>query len=163
MKISVMQSHDITTILQRFEVVSSDLGFTGHTDEPPFVILGTTNRAFQATINLYFNRAEGQENDYQRVILEHWVQIDMTRTAKSPVVGDEQIVDIELDRRTTILPKKADYPPVTSRVHWESKGDSSESSTQIIRYEDSTIGPLLLRALLKSLTRLRRYPAKTSP
>jgi hypothetical protein len=133
-----MQSHDITTILQRFEVVSSDLGFTGHTDEPPFVILGTTNRAFQATINLYFNRAEGQENDYQRVVLEHWVQIDMMRTMKSPVTGDEQIVDIELDRRTIFLPKKADYHPVTSRIHWEYKDDGSKSKTQIIRYEDST-------------------------
>ncbi|KAK1217408.1 hypothetical protein PQX77_019948 [Marasmius sp. AFHP31] len=96
------------------------------TKDPPFIVVGTTAEHFLANVELKFNpsmtRPEGQT-----VVFEHWVGLDMVGSA-SPCKGEEQVVDVELDRDTVILPTKTGYSPITSKDHWDivkTKPDSS--------------------------------------
>ncbi|KAJ7900206.1 hypothetical protein B0H14DRAFT_3423601 [Mycena olivaceomarginata] len=78
-------AHHITTVLSSLRVFSPTESLL--TTAPPFVVIGTAH-------------APGVP---QKVVLEHWVELD--RMQSSGVVhGDEQIVDVELDRGTVFLP-----------------------------------------------------------
>ncbi|KAJ3877470.1 hypothetical protein F5051DRAFT_5104 [Lentinula edodes] len=99
--------------------------------EPPFLVVGTTSEPFQVQIELMFNPStSGPGQNGQKVILEHWVGLDMIGTNKLPTKGDEQVIDIELDKDTVLKPAKTGYPPVKARSHWENMSNI-KSSTNI--------------------------------
>lgn len=54
----------------------------------------------------------------------------MIGTNKLPTKGDEQVIDIELDKDTVLKPAKTGYPPVKARSHWENMSNI-KSSTNI--------------------------------
>ena len=88
--------------------------------EPPFVVESTTDVPFLARVTLDWN---GQKN--AQTVVEHWVQvfhssfvpgvfladsfwrlqIDRLRTGYT-TFGQEQLLDIELDRNTPLTPQR---------------------------------------------------------
>ncbi|KAA1474697.1 hypothetical protein DENSPDRAFT_343394 [Dentipellis sp. KUC8613] len=67
---------------------------------PPFAATSTTDRPFLARVALTW---VGAQNPVMEV--EHWVELDALKSA-SPAVGDEQVLDVELDRTTELLPAR---------------------------------------------------------
>ncbi|KAJ7578526.1 hypothetical protein C8J56DRAFT_1059991 [Mycena floridula] len=123
-------SHDITTILTRLEVSSLSDPFAVVpplcATEPPFVVVGTSDKPFISRITLFFNPATGAAatatlEDAQIVMLEHWVELHPGEVSKHVSIGEQQIVDLELDRATVIGPKITGYLPINSRKHWETE------------------------------------------
>ncbi|KAK0212730.1 hypothetical protein DFS33DRAFT_60551 [Desarmillaria ectypa] len=115
-------SIDITTILNRITVTSlSDY----HTfsplsaAQPPFLVMGAAARPFLAKIELLFSHARGQDAEGQKFILEHWVDLASPRSSKLPIEGEQQVVDIELDKETVFLPAKTNYVAVCAKEHWQ--------------------------------------------
>ncbi|KAK7438473.1 hypothetical protein VKT23_018088 [Stygiomarasmius scandens] len=142
---SASYSVDLTTVLTSMTVTSIPLPDMDPMDfvpipaltatEPPFLVVGTTSEPFHAQIELVFNPGGSTHGgDSQRIILEHWVGLDMLGTSKSPVKGDEQMVDVELDKDTETRPAKTGYPGVNSRVHWETKNEGE------VKYESEDNG-----------------------
>ncbi|KAL0066435.1 hypothetical protein AAF712_006477 [Marasmius tenuissimus] len=137
------------------------------TKDPPFVVVGTTAEHFLANVELKFNpsmtRPEGQT-----VVYEHWVGLDMVGSA-SPCKGEEQVVDVELDRDTVILPTKTGYSPITSKEHWDivkTKSDSSsapEADQEIQQKEgESTTYQATLQSLLPRFPMTMKDTVKSS-
>ncbi|KAF5343526.1 hypothetical protein D9758_012969 [Tetrapyrgos nigripes] len=131
---SASYSIDLTTVLTSMTVTSIPLPNMDPMDfipipaltatEPPYLVVGTTSEPFHAQIELVFNPGGSTHGgEAQKIILEHWVGLDMLGTSKSPVKGDEQMVDVELDKDTELRPAKTGYTPTSSRVHWETKKD----------------------------------------
>ncbi|KAK0226036.1 hypothetical protein IW262DRAFT_734187 [Armillaria fumosa] len=115
-------SINITTILKRITVTSlSDYHTFSplNVAEPPFVVIGTAARPFLAKIELLFSHARGQDSQGQKFVLEHWIDLASPRPSKLPVKGEEQVVDIELDKETVFLPAKTNYVAVNAREHWQ--------------------------------------------
>ncbi|GLB40304.1 hypothetical protein LshimejAT787_0801750 [Lyophyllum shimeji] len=120
-------SYHITTILKRLTVSSisapgsSSLTTTG----PPFVVVGTTGVPFLAKVELCFSGAPGLDGNVtdQVISLEHWVELDLLKSA-TPVVGDEQVVDIELDKGTVLLPLQKGYTPIGAKILWSQTAES---------------------------------------
>lgn len=79
--------------------------------EPPFVISGTTDKPFLAKVTLTW---AGPRNPPMEI--EHWVELDPYHTTVHPVLGDEQVLDVELDRHTELLPiRQVIKPNVVTR------------------------------------------------
>ncbi|KAF9066826.1 hypothetical protein BDP27DRAFT_1296830 [Rhodocollybia butyracea] len=125
---SASYSLDLTTVLasltvspiSSFEFEQSMSSSPLVATEPPFVVVGTTAEPFQAQVELLFNSStSGPGQNGQKVILDHWIGLDMIGTNKLPTKGDEQVVDIELDKDTVIKPAKSGYTPVNAKSHWE--------------------------------------------
>ncbi|KAH9065190.1 hypothetical protein EDB87DRAFT_1679698 [Lactarius vividus] len=79
---------------------------------PPFFACGTTSQPFLA--RLRFEWTSGSLNSPLEV--EHWVELDMLHT-NTPALGDEQVLDVELDRNTVfrhLPPSKHGLDPWTS-------------------------------------------------
>ncbi|KAJ7468709.1 hypothetical protein FB451DRAFT_1257076 [Mycena latifolia] len=108
-------THHITTVLQSLTIT----GPTGPliTTAPPFVVVGTAAAPFLARIELAFN-STSISGPPQKVVLEHWVELDRMQSS-SVAVGEEQIVDVELDRGTLFRSVQAGYLPVTARALWD--------------------------------------------
>lgn len=51
-----------------------------------------------------------------------------------PVLGDENVVDVELDRSTVFLPVKTNYTPIGARALWDTDG---QGTTKVIQVNDS--------------------------
>jgi len=66
---------------------------------PPFFMSGTTAHPFLARLRLEWTN--GSLNPPQEV--DHWVELDMLHSG-APVFGDEQVLDVELDRNTVFRP-----------------------------------------------------------
>ncbi|KAK0485913.1 hypothetical protein IW261DRAFT_760586 [Armillaria novae-zelandiae] len=139
-------SINITTILKRITVTSlSDY----HTfsplsiAEPPFVVVGAAGRPFLAKIELLFSHARGQHSQGQKFVLEHWVDLASPRPSKLPVKGEEQVVDIELDKETVFLPAKTNYVAVNAKEHWqrETGVDSADSAVSYNMTNMAAISP----------------------
>ncbi|KAF8527474.1 hypothetical protein BU17DRAFT_81645 [Hysterangium stoloniferum] len=64
----------------------------------PFIACSTTDRPFLARITLHW---VGEQN--QAFEIDHWVELDQSKAAR-PVLGEEQIFDVELDRHTVFSP-----------------------------------------------------------
>lgn len=115
-------------------------------EAPPYVVVGTAKFSFLARIELSFNgigEAESSISDAQRIVVEHWVevwdvdplsdfhffiyldQLDPLKTV-TPVLGEEQTIDIELDKRTVIGP--AQTCPISIKVFWDVKATNTELS-----------------------------------
>ncbi|KZT11963.1 uncharacterized protein LAESUDRAFT_160608 [Laetiporus sulphureus 93-53] len=108
--------------------------------EPPFVVTRTTDKPFLACINLTWIGAMNPPMD-----VEHWVDIDPIHLG-NPVLGDEQVFDVELDKTTPLLPVREDARKVTWRDE-QSGMDKHDKSTE----EHTNTDPeyiLTLRALL---------------
>ncbi|TBU53670.1 hypothetical protein BD310DRAFT_829673 [Dichomitus squalens] len=69
---------------------------------PPFVVTGTADRPFLARLAFAW---AGTMNPVTEV--EHWVELDPMQYA-TPQLGEEQVFDVELDRRTELLPVRED-------------------------------------------------------
>ncbi|KAH9851828.1 hypothetical protein C2E23DRAFT_886352 [Lenzites betulinus] len=69
---------------------------------PPFVVMGTTDRPFIARLTFTWTGTMNPPTE-----IEHWVELDPMHYA-NPVLGDEQVFDVELDRSTELLPVSAD-------------------------------------------------------
>ncbi|KAI0335802.1 hypothetical protein GY45DRAFT_1316533, partial [Cubamyces sp. BRFM 1775] len=70
--------------------------------EPPFVVTSTTDRPFLARLTFTWAGTKNPPTE-----IEHWVELDPMQYA-NPVLGDEQVFDVELDRSTELLPVRAD-------------------------------------------------------
>ncbi|THH16539.1 hypothetical protein EW146_g4119 [Bondarzewia mesenterica] len=68
---------------------------------PPFAVASTTDRPFLARLTLTL---VGSQNPPMEI--EHWVELDSLKST-NPVLGDEQVLDAELDRHTELLPVTA--------------------------------------------------------
>ncbi|KAK7064333.1 hypothetical protein R3P38DRAFT_2823836 [Favolaschia claudopus] len=108
-------AYHITTILLSLKVLSPTEPLT--TTAPPFAVIGTAHAPFLARIELAFSSTtvNGQP---QKVVLEHWVELDRMKST-SVAHGEEQIVDIELDRGTLFLPLRSGYLSPSARVLWD--------------------------------------------
>ncbi|KIL67459.1 hypothetical protein M378DRAFT_255858 [Amanita muscaria Koide BX008] len=118
-------AHDLTTILESITVTPADtMASSVYThvsaDSPPYVVVGTSDRPFLARIELLFNGIGGSEaiSESQKIILEHWVELDSVKSA-TPAVGEEQVMDIELDKRTVIGPSHPNHPAIDSKAIWD--------------------------------------------
>ncbi|KAF5382019.1 hypothetical protein D9615_004461 [Tricholomella constricta] len=120
-------SHHITTILKKLTVssLSDPSGSPLTTTSPPFVAVGTTKEPFLARLELHFSGAPGPNGEVtdQTMVLEHWVELDLMKSS-TPVVGDEQVVDIELDKRTILLPIQKGYTPIGAKVLWSQSAET---------------------------------------
>ncbi|KAG5636404.1 hypothetical protein H0H81_008178 [Sphagnurus paluster] len=126
-------SHHITTILKKLVVSSaSDLSTPLLTCTcPPFVVVGTADKPFLAKVELYFSGPPGPKGAPidQPMTLEHWVELDLLKSS-TPVVGDEQVVDVELDKGTVLLPVQKGYRPIGAKVLWsQSETQNSQDGT----------------------------------
>ncbi|KAG7092695.1 hypothetical protein E1B28_009026 [Marasmius oreades] len=166
---SASYSLDLTSVLTNLTVspLSDTTGMAASnmfdalsTKEPPFVVVGTTSEPFLAKIELKFTPSV-THREGQTVVLEHWVGLDMLGTT-GPCKGDEQVVDIELDKDTFILPVKSGYLPVTSKVHWDNVTSTVDSNDRVgasnepKQKEVDADGPLLYQGILQSL--LPKFP-----
>ncbi|KZT73877.1 hypothetical protein DAEQUDRAFT_721361 [Daedalea quercina L-15889] len=70
--------------------------------EPPFAVTSTTDRPFLARLTLTWTDSVNAPMD-----IEHWVDIDPLHLGH-PVLGDEQVSDVELDRNTQLLAVRED-------------------------------------------------------
>jgi hypothetical protein len=62
--------------------------------------------------------------------VEHWVELDPFHTSiVNPVLGDEQVLDVELDRHTELLPIRQVSAPGTRKRKGDETIKSSEEST----------------------------------
>ncbi|KAH9891741.1 hypothetical protein C8Q73DRAFT_86298 [Cubamyces lactineus] len=74
--------------------------------EPPFVVTSTTDRPFLARLTFTWAGTKNPPTE-----IEHWVELDPMQYA-NPVLGDEQVFDVELDRSTELLPIRPDIQEV---------------------------------------------------
>ncbi|TFK40120.1 hypothetical protein BDQ12DRAFT_484277 [Crucibulum laeve] len=133
------------------------------TTEPPFLIMGTAKEPFLARIELLFNgisAGEDGKEDVQKIMAEHWVDLDPLKSSHV-TFGEQQIVDIDLNKRTIIKPIRTDYTPVSSRVFWDlpSTGLQSKPSITPAPKIEKTVKPPLPQdysQLLSSL--LPKFP-----
>ncbi|KAL5482793.1 MLP1_8 [Sanghuangporus weigelae] len=107
----------ISTVLSRMSVdCAADSPATGMSlsvSEPPFAVMGTSDKPFLAQIILEW---VGTRNKPTQI--EHWVQLHDGKSTR-PVKGEEQVLDVELDRHTEILPRKHD----SWKMDWSVKVD----------------------------------------
>ncbi|KAF8526153.1 hypothetical protein JB92DRAFT_1188905 [Gautieria morchelliformis] len=110
----------ITTFLSRLTVncVTQPAVFTPIlVSRPPFTACSTTDRPFLARLILEW---VGEQNHAFEV--DHWVELDQLKAAR-PVLGDEQMVDVELDRNTIFLPVQ----DTVNTVPWNGDGDCTRN------------------------------------
>ncbi|KAH8829188.1 hypothetical protein DL96DRAFT_1790665 [Flagelloscypha sp. PMI_526] len=119
---SASYSKHISTALERMVVTSASPHF--HFEPlsqsgPPFVVVGRATKPFLARVELVFNgtmHSGGQ--DLQHRVFEQWVDLEPTHSG-SAALGEEQIIDVDLDQKTILLPTPLHYTPINSRVLWD--------------------------------------------
>ncbi|KAG2018083.1 hypothetical protein CC2G_007534 [Coprinopsis cinerea AmutBmut pab1-1] len=130
-------------------------------DKPPYAIVGTARKPFLARVELVFNdvlntvdsgkEPESQPNLEQRMVLEHWVDLDQFRTS-GVVLGEEQLVDAELDRRTEVKPAVVHSASLSSKDLW--KNTHLDSGSTPSSAKDTDVSPAY--SILLEL--VRQYP-----
>lgn len=109
--------------------------------DPPYAVMGRTDKPFLARIVMEWT---GLHNPPMHV--EHWVEvgiltclqhcdpvlIEITKLsvgkANRPVLGDEQMIDVELDRNTTLLPYRNDMWLIDWNDNMEKKRDKTRKA-----------------------------------
>ncbi|KZP05008.1 hypothetical protein FIBSPDRAFT_967656 [Athelia psychrophila] len=114
---------------------TSPLSVTG----PPFQISGSTDRPFLAKVTFTFVGPHNPPMD-----VEHWVELEPLHSAIHPVLGDEQVLDIELDRHTELMPIRRG-PASTKHKSERSTADHPSPATL---KEDEPYYEAKLRSLL---------------
>ncbi|KAF8348971.1 hypothetical protein F5887DRAFT_948644, partial [Amanita rubescens] len=137
---------DLTTILKSITVTPAH-GLSS-AEAPPYVVVGTAKYPFLARISLLFNGigcgTESPISNAQRVVLEHWVELDPLKTT-TPVNGEEQTIDVELDKRTVIGSVQT---PLGSKVLWDSKVTKTELPASVNKVnEGEDVAPEYIQML----------------
>ncbi|KDQ50500.1 hypothetical protein JAAARDRAFT_51235 [Jaapia argillacea MUCL 33604] len=107
-------SLNITTILKKMTITCisdpppSTLATPISVTDPPFSVMSTSEKPFLAKIKLEWC------GDQPGMEVEHWVELDQCKMA-TPQLGDEQLLDVELDRNIELLPLRDDTRVIT----WE--------------------------------------------
>lgn len=113
---------DASTVMKKVTIAcastptpsSFELSGSGSVLDPPYCVLGLSDRSFLARISIEWV-GNGEQSINPATTIDHWVEIDGNRTLSSrPTLGEEQVLDIELDRRTEVVPKRPD----TWKVDW---------------------------------------------
>ncbi|KAJ3545524.1 hypothetical protein NM688_g5616 [Phlebia brevispora] len=139
-------------------------------EKAPFFITGTTDRPFLA--RLTFTWASEDKNPQKDV--DHWVEVDPIHLS-NPVLGDEQVFDVEIDRRTDLLSTDTDpdsdafdFGGTRSDLHngqddSENKGTGKSSTTQGPDYARKlrSLLPLVPMTLKDVKGKLPRQPPYT--
>ena len=70
-------------------------------------------------------------------------QLASPRPSKLPVKGEEQVVDIELDKETVFLPAKTNYVAVNAKEHWqrETGVDPADSAVSYNLTNEAAMSP----------------------
>lgn len=125
------------------------------TSEPPFLVVGTAAESFMAKIELSFAPTEGTDQP-QRILLAHYIELDPSNS-RNVAVGSRQVVDVDLDKNTKLLPKQTGYGPIASRKWWDDGMEKSKKGVQEESRDDAGInGVSGYDRVLKSL--LPRFP-----
>lgn len=115
------------TIASLTQPPPASLAYSLTITDPPFGVIAMTDRPFLASITLEWASSRNKPTQ-----VEHWVevsrfslvifslvlsfvlqQLDSGKGAR-PVLGEEQVIDIELDRYTELLPRREDV----RRLDW---------------------------------------------
>ena len=135
-----MQGLDVTRVLSRVTVTCTSenppKSFVEPlvVSEPPFVVESTTDIPFLARVVLDWN-CNGQKN--AQTVVEHWVQVSRIDLAPGKLIltdfwhrqidrlrtgyatfGQEQLLDIELDRNTPLAPQR------DNNISWQTPSQS---------------------------------------
>ncbi|KAI0657331.1 hypothetical protein C8Q70DRAFT_282742 [Cubamyces menziesii] len=89
--------------------------------EPPFVVTSTADRPFLARLTFSWAGTKNPSTE-----IEHWVELDPMHYA-NPILGDEQVFDVELDRSTELLPVRADIQEVPLEDMHSAETSTSEA------------------------------------
>ncbi|CAA7268178.1 unnamed protein product [Cyclocybe aegerita] len=112
-------THHITTLLESLKVTASDSSLSMPAipvvTSPPFVVFGFSDRPFLARIDLSFCGTPSQGKQIH--VFYHWVDLDPIHTSQV-VMGEEQMVDVELDKNTAVKPPQLNYTPGLSKSLW---------------------------------------------
>ncbi|KZT36036.1 hypothetical protein SISSUDRAFT_100743 [Sistotremastrum suecicum HHB10207 ss-3] len=110
----------------------------------PFCLIGVTDKPFLAKVTLNFCGIQNPPFS-----LEQWVDVDRSRAMKA-VLGEEQLVDVELSKDTSFLPEKTG--PQLKRLEDEmkaliaSRAEQSKSSPSSAALDfDTAMKSLLLQ------------------
>ncbi|KAG9091674.1 hypothetical protein FRC07_011808, partial [Ceratobasidium sp. 392] len=91
--------------------------------EHPFVVSRSANASFLARVTLVF--ADARTKD---VGVTQWVDLDPMRSGR-PILGAEQIFDVELDRNAQPLPADTSSDSISNSVFWaEDRGVSDKAA-----------------------------------
>ncbi|KAF8150646.1 hypothetical protein B0H34DRAFT_146939 [Crassisporium funariophilum] len=142
-------AHHITTILTSLSVTSSDASVSvlasPMASKPPFVVVGTSDRPFLARVELAFtgvsshhNQSNDNASECQRRIFEHWVELDPLQS-QTIVLGEEQVLDVELDRNTILNPVQSGYTPIVSKSLWDRMSVSGSHHETPYKAENSIV------------------------
>lgn len=107
--------------------------------EPPFEVSGTTDRPFLAKVTLTWVGPQNVPMD-----VEHWVELELLHSAIHPVLGDEQVLDVELDRHTELMPTRRGTATRKRKVHDYETAEQPFSSTTPIEHDTCMLCPHIL-------------------
>ena len=64
--------------------------------------------------------------------VEHWVELDLFHTSLvNPVLGEEQVLDVELDRHTELLPIRRNNDPALRKLNRNEPPQGGEISKNV--------------------------------
>ncbi|KAG2360642.1 hypothetical protein BDR07DRAFT_1610633 [Suillus spraguei] len=113
-------------------------------DKVPFAIIGSSSEPFLAKVVMEW--ASGG-----RMEVEHWIDLD-PGNATSSVLGSEQVLDVELDKGTRLLPVPSGLPPPIPSLERE----PAEITRQSVAKPRESVDELGYEKVLRSL--LPRVP-----
>jgi hypothetical protein len=59
----------------------------------------------------------------------------------TPAVGEEQVVDMELDKATVLIPARTDFTPIDSKVLWNLDANGNRESNGTVDDDKSRAEP----------------------
>ncbi|KAL4255906.1 C2H2-type domain-containing protein [Pleurotus pulmonarius] len=139
-------SISITSILKALRVSLADNQpidhnvpeFPSHScSDPPYVIVGWTSQPFLANVELEFNDSGDGTSKGQIITFEHWVELDQLGVSH-PVMGAEQVVDVELEKRMRVLPPRKDVVSINNKSLWTTDSTKVEKENDDSSLEEQT-------------------------
>ncbi|KAF8958354.1 hypothetical protein BDZ97DRAFT_62449 [Flammula alnicola] len=161
-------AHHITSVLKSVRVTPSDprvsIPAPPPTTNPPFVVVGLSDKPFLARVELSFSGTSSDElAPSQKVVFEHWVDLDPLKN-RDVVLGQEQVLDVELDKNTVLKPPQLGYIPIDSKSLWNQMAMPRIDQVKITKVEDtietSSVPPLKFNAMLAKIA--KRFPMTLS-